>query len=209
MSGMLKSALSLDRIAARLNARSDRHRGDSDLNPGMPILKEPPVAASVLVPLVERPAGLHVILTRRTPHLSAHAGQIAFPGGRRESRDRDPIETALRETEEEIGLSRDKVSIIGRLDLYVTRTGFAVTPVVGAIETPFETARDPGEVEEIFEVPLAFLMDRANHQRHSRDVGGVPRTFFAMPYDTYYIWGATAGMIVNLADVLTAEEPAA
>ncbi len=211
MSKSSDSDLGLEEIAARLNAHAGRwsddqerggRRGDSDLNPGMGCLKDPPIPASVLVPLVERPAGLSVILTRRTAHLSAHAGQISFPGGRWEPADIDVTETALRETEEEIGVPRHKIDVMGRLDLYVTRTGYAVTPVVGRVLTPFETKPDPGEVDEVFEVPLRFLLNRANHQRHSRDIGGVKRSFYAMPYDRYYIWGATAGMIVNLADVL-------
>ena len=178
-------------------------RGDHDLNPGM----QPPrdlTLAAVLVPIIDRPEGMTVLLTKRTEHLNAHAGQISFPGGRLEPHDDGPVAAALRETEEEVGLDPDRVSIVGRLDLYITRTGYEITPVVGIVDPPFEVTPDSFEVAEVFEVPLAFLVDRANHQRHSRYYKGARRQFYAMPYDDRYIWGATAGMLVNLADVLGA-----
>jgi 8-oxo-dGTP pyrophosphatase MutT (NUDIX family) len=177
-------------------------RGDADLNPGMRPTRADLIDAAVLVPLVSRGREPSVLLTRRTAHLKAHAGQIAFPGGRRDPGDVDAVATALRETEEEVGIPPSRVRVIGRLARYVTRTGFAVTPVVGIVSPPIAPRPEPGEVDEVFEVPLAFLVDRANHQRHSRDVAGVRRSFYAMPYGDYYIWGATAGMIVNLVDVL-------
>jgi 8-oxo-dGTP pyrophosphatase MutT (NUDIX family) len=158
----------------------------------------------VLVPLVMRPEGLAVLLTQRTQHLAAHAGQISFPGGREEESDVDSIEAALRETEEEVGLPRDHIEVIGRLDTYVTSTGFEVTPVVGLVRAPYPTKLDPFEVVEIFEVPLAFIIDPANRQRQSREVKGRLRTFYVVPYQNRYIWGATAGMLVNLVEILTA-----
>jgi 8-oxo-dGTP pyrophosphatase MutT (NUDIX family) len=177
-------------------------RGDHSLVPG----GAPPAAAltpaAVLVPLVVRPEGLCVLLTQRTQHLAAHAGQISFPGGRQETSDRDSVEAALRETEEEVGLPRDHVEVIGRLDTYVTSTGFEVTPVVGLVRAPYPVKLDPFEVAEVFEVPLAFILDPENHQRHSREIRGRRRTFYVLPYRQRYIWGATAGMLVNLAEVL-------
>jgi 8-oxo-dGTP pyrophosphatase MutT (NUDIX family) len=177
-------------------------RGDHDLNPGM----TPPSAAlrpaAVLVPLVDRTEGLSVLLTQRTPHLSAHAGQISFPGGRIEESDTDAIEAALRETEEEIGLTRDRVTVIGRLDTYLTGTGFEITPVVGIIRVPFPLAIDAFEVAEVFEVPLSFVLDPNNHRRMTRNVEHRSRMFFVLPFEDRNIWGATAGMLVNLAEVL-------
>ncbi len=178
-----------------------RARGDHDLNPGMGVPAKPRPAA-VLVPIVGRPEGLTVLLTRRSDTLPVHKGQISFPGGRVEEDDVDDVETALRETEEEIGLARDRVEVIGRLDTYTTRTGFQVTPVVGLIRPPFELIPDPVEVAEIFEVPLRFVLDSGNHQRHSREWQETVRHFWVLPYQNYYIWGATAGMLVNLADVM-------
>lgn len=179
-------------------------RGDHDLNPGMRPDKSLTPAA-VLVPLVNRAEGLTAMFTRRTGHLLHHAGQISFPGGHIDPGDETPEETALRETEEETGLDRRHVEIIGRLNQYVTRTGFSITPVVALVEPPFELSPDPDEVEEVFEVPLAFLLDPANHQRHSREFEGRSRAFYAMPYEGYFIWGATAGMLIDLYEVLRQE----
>lgn len=176
-------------------------RGDHDLNPGMPVPDDPRPAA-VLVPIVDRDPGLTILLTRRSDTLPVHKGQISFPGGRVEEADDGPVATALRETEEEIGLGPDKVEVIGRLDTYTTRTGFEVIPVVGLIRPPFSVSPDPVEVAEIFEVPLAFVLDTGNHQRHSRQWQDSTRHFWVLPYMNYYIWGATAGMLVNLADVM-------
>jgi 8-oxo-dGTP pyrophosphatase MutT (NUDIX family) len=160
--------------------------------------------ASVLIPLVRRPEGLTVLLTQRTAHLSAHAGQVSFPGGSAEAEDSSPIETALRESEEEIGLLRRHVEIIGVLPDHATASKFLVTPVVGLVTPPFELQADPGEVAEIFEVPLAFLMDGMNHQRMSFELpdGGGRRSFYSMPYGRFFIWGATAGMLRNLFHLL-------
>jgi 8-oxo-dGTP pyrophosphatase MutT (NUDIX family) len=177
-------------------------RGDHNLNPDLRP-KPPLTPAAVLVPLVLREDGLTVLLTKRTAHLAAHAGQISFPGGRLEPSDPDAAAGALRETEEEIGLTRDRIEIVGRLDTYVVRTGFEVTPVVGLVTPPFTTARDEFEVAEIFEVPLSFILDPKNHQRQSRvDFGGAKREFWVFPYRDYFIWGATAGMLINLYEVL-------
>jgi 8-oxo-dGTP pyrophosphatase MutT (NUDIX family) len=178
-------------------------RGDHDLNPGMEP-RRPLVPAGVLVPLLDRSQGLTVLLTRRTEHLQAHAGQVSFPGGRLEPGDHDSVDAALREAEEEIGLARERVATVGCLDIYVTRTGFEVTPVVGIVDPPAAFHPDDFEVAEVFEVPLEFILDRANHQRHSRIYEGVERHFYVLPWANYYIWGATAGMLVNLADVLLA-----
>lgn len=181
-----------------------RRRGDHDLNPGLEP-RRPLVPAGVLVPLVERQDGLTVLLTRRAEHLQAHAGQISFPGGRVEAGDRDAIDAALREAEEEVGLGRERVAPVGCLDLYVTRTGFEVTPVVGLVDPPPAFVPDAFEVAEVFEVPLAFVLDRANYQKHSRVYEGVERHFYVLPWPNHYIWGATAGMLVNLAEVLRAQ----
>jgi 8-oxo-dGTP pyrophosphatase MutT (NUDIX family) len=153
--------------------------------------------AAVLVPVVERHDQLTVLFTRRTAHLHDHAGQISFPGGRSEA-DESALDTALRETEEEIGLARGHVEPLGELTEYVTVTGYRVTPVVALVRPPFELAPDDFEVAEIFEVPLTFLLDPANHQRNSVVYEGLQRHYYAMPYGSYYIWGATAGMLMNL-----------
>ncbi len=188
--------------AAEAAALRQATRGDHDLNPGMtpPSVELRP--AAVLVPLVDRPQGMSVLLTQRTEHLTAHAGQIAFPGGRVEPEDRDAAAAALRETEEEIGLPRERVSLIGRLDTYVTGTGFEIAPVVGIVSAPFALTVDPFEVADVFEVPLAFVLDPANHRRTERVFEERRRVFFVLPFENRNIWGATAGILVNLAEVL-------
>ena len=158
--------------------------------------------AAVLFPIVLHEAGHTVLLTQRTAHLKDHAGQIAFPGGRVEDDDLSPVHTALRETEEEIGLARQHVEILGYLPEYRTGTGFRVTPVVATVQPPFDLLPDPFEVAEVFEVPLAFLLDPENHQRHSLHYRGALRSYFAMPYGDYFIWGATGGMIRSLRERL-------
>ena len=178
-----------------------RERGDHALNAGMEPV-QPLIPAAVLVPLIDRPDELMVLLTERTSHLAHHAGQVSFPGGHIEPQDGGPKETALRETEEEIGLDRQRVTVIGRLDIYITRTGFAVQPVVGIVSPPFILKPDPHEVAEIFEVPLSFLLNRDNHQPCTAEVDGVTRHFWAIPYGGHFIWGATAGMLVDLCDIL-------
>lgn len=164
-------------------------------------------AASVLVPIVTRPEQLTVLFTRRTTHLKNHSGQISFPGGGEEPGDAHPEATALREAHEEIGLDPSCVELLGRLSDYHTRTDFRVTPVVGLVAPPFELRLDAHEVDEAFEVPLSFLLDPANHQRHAREFQGRSVPYYAIPYRDYYIWGATAGMLVNLYRYLAQEAP--
>jgi len=188
--------------AAEAAALREATRGDHDLNPGMTPPSTALRPAAVLVPLVDRPEGMSVLLTQRTPHLTAHAGQISFPGGRIEEGDADAIEAALRETEEEVGLTREHVRVIGRLDTYVTGTGFEITPVVGIIRVPFPLVIDPFEVAEAFEVPLSFVVNPRNHRRTTREFEHRTRVFFVLPYEGRNIWGATAGMLLNLAEVL-------
>jgi 8-oxo-dGTP pyrophosphatase MutT (NUDIX family) len=189
-------------VAERLAASRQGRRGDHGAHP-----PARPVPAAVLVPLIERGAELTVLLTQRTQHLTDHAGQIAFPGGRVEPGDADAVATALRETEEEVGLPGERVRVVGRLDTYLTSTGYTITPVVGLIRPPFPVEPDPFEVAEVFEVPLAFIVDPANHQRHAREYQGRRREFYVLPYGGRYIWGATAGMLVNLAQLLARDEP--
>jgi 8-oxo-dGTP pyrophosphatase MutT (NUDIX family) len=173
-----------------------------DLRERFPTLRR----AAVLVPIVQRPSGLTVLLTQRTAHLSSHPGQVSFPGGSAEQGDASPVETALRETEEEIGLARGHVEIIGELPEHVTASGFLVQPVIGLVNPPFELTAESNEVAEIFEVPLSFLMDGMNHQRMSFELpnGDGRRSFYAMPYERFFIWGATAGMLRNLFHLLRA-----
>jgi 8-oxo-dGTP pyrophosphatase MutT (NUDIX family) len=198
-----------DRIASKLRPMMDSRTyddlrpstGDHDLNPFMQDWVDPDERlkpAAVLVPLVEHNSGLTVLLTKRTDHLHHHAGQVSFPGGRVEEDDLDVIDTALRETEEEIGLNRAYVKVAGYLDDYETGTGFHITPVVGFVRLGFDSNVDDFEVAEVFEVPLNFLFDPKNHQRHSREYNGHQRQYYAMPYGEFYIWGATAGMLMNL-----------
>lgn len=167
-----------------------------------------PRAASVLVPFVAHEAGVTVLLTERTAHLHDHAGQIAFPGGRQDPEDIDAIDTALRETEEEIGLTREYIDVIGRLPEYLTGTGYRVTPVVGMVRPGFALTLDAFEVAEAFEVPLRFLMDPRNHERRRVRHGDIDRHFYAMPWQhhdrEYFIWGATAAMLRNLYRLLIA-----
>ena len=177
-------------------------RGDDDLNPDFIRDKKELRPAAVMVGLIDRPNGLHVLLTRRTENLEHHPGQISFPGGHIDKVDVSADHAALRETLEETGIGNEHINIIGHLDTYVTGTGFSITPIVGFISTQSKPVADPVEVAEIFEVPLAHFMDPANHKLHERTFEGVIRRFYAMPYDDYYIWGATAGILFNLYEVL-------
>lgn len=156
--------------------------------------------AAVLMPIILREDGPTLLLTQRNTDLRDHPGQISFPGGRMELHDLSPVETALRETEEEIGLVRHHVEVIGSLPQYLTGTGYCVTPVAGLVTPPFEVVPDPREVAEIFEVPLSFLMDGQHHQRRTVALpsNSGQRTFYTMPYERHFIWGATAGMLRNL-----------
>jgi 8-oxo-dGTP pyrophosphatase MutT (NUDIX family) len=162
--------------------------------------------AAVLVPLVLRGDGLNVLLTQRTAHLSDHAGQISFPGGRVEAADASREDTALRETEEEIGLPRTRIEVLGRLPDYEIPSGFRITPVVGWAEPPFELVPDPFEVASVFEAPLDYFLDPANYQRREYRFRGRHRHYMAIPYEGRYIWGATAGMLYSLARMLGAAQ---
>jgi len=158
--------------------------------------------AAVLIPLLLNPDGLSILLTQRTNHLRDHAGQISFPGGRMDPQDTGPHETALRESREEIGLERERVEIIGQLPEYLTVSGYSVTPIVGLVKPQAEYVLDEFEVADIFEVPLQFLMDPANHQIRVWQSDQGSRSFYAMPYKDRFIWGATAGMLRNLYHLL-------
>ena len=159
------------------------------------IAREQPVRpAAVLIPVVDHPQPT-VLLTQRAPHLTDHAGQISFPGGKIDVTDASPLATALREAEEEIGLSREFVDPIGYLDLYGTSFGFRILPTVARVRPGFSLHINKSEVDDAFEVPLSFLMDPANHQVHSREFRGMERSYYAMPFAERYIWGATAGIL--------------
>jgi 8-oxo-dGTP pyrophosphatase MutT (NUDIX family) len=190
------------RASGRLHAAAPpvHSFSDDDLNPTARMIpeNEPPKPAAVLVPLVPRADGLHLLLTERQPHLRRHAGQIAFPGGRIDDTDADAVAAALRETEEETGILPSFVEPVGFLDTYLTSTNYRVVPVVGLLRPGFTVVPQEAEVKDVFEVPLAFLMDPAHHERHSRDWQGHTRYYYAMPWQGRYIWGATAGMIRNL-----------
>lgn len=159
--------------------------------------------AAVLVPMVERDGQINLLFTQRTPHLAAHAGQISFPGGGVEAADSGREDTALRETEEEIGLARRHVQLLGALPDYLLSTGFRITPVVGWIRAPFETRPDPYEVAEIFEIPLEHFLDTGRYRRLEYHFDGRHRHYVAIPYEGRYIWGATAGMLLSLARMLS------
>ena len=171
---------------------------------GQRLSERPLRQAAVLVPLVRRPEGLAVLLTKRTEHLNDHAGQVSFPGGRTDPEDHDAIATALREAREEVGLAADEIEVIGVLPTYTTVTAYEVTPVVALLDPPRALALDPFEVAEVFEVPLAYLMDPANHRRHAAEFQGIKRQFISMPWGSdangqpYFVWGATAAMLRNL-----------
>lgn len=179
-------------------------RGDFDLNPDM-TAPGPLTQAAVLVPLLNHPSGPTVLLTQRTSGLTAHAGQISFPGGRSEPEDADAVATALREAQEEVALPPENVRVLGRLDTYIVRTGYAVVPIVGLVDPIAELRADPVEVAEIFEVPVDFFLSAEMPQTHSRRFMGRDRYFYVFPYDHRYIWGATAGMLRNFREIL---EPA-
>jgi 8-oxo-dGTP pyrophosphatase MutT (NUDIX family) len=161
-----------------------------------------PTPAAVLVALVNRPDGLQVLLTQRSASLPDHPGQISFPGGRVEADDGSAIAAALREATEEVGLDPQRVSILGELADYETVTGYRVTPIVGWVEPPFDVRPDPMEVADVFEVPLLFVLDPENHQRHFRMIGSRRRDYWAICYRERYIWGATAAMLLMLGQTL-------
>lgn len=207
MNGWDRQALR-DRLA-RAASHPGLFPGDQALGPG-PV--DPDMvrrsawrSAAVLVPLIERPDGLTMLLTRRTEALKRHAGQVAFPGGRVDPEDADPVAAALREAEEEVGLARTLVEVVGVLPPYGTATGFMVTPVVSLVAADFTPRPDPNEVADVFEVPLDVVLNPANHQEREGQWRGHTRRYFAIEHGPHRIWGATAAMIVNFSQILHAE----
>lgn len=197
----------LARIKARINAYNSDfggQQGDHVLNPHNQRRHpdQPLRPAAVLVPLVNRKNNPTVLFTQRTDHLDHHPGQVSFPGGHVDEDDANAEDTALRETEEEVGIHRRHITIIGRIDTYLTSTGFSVTPVVGVIEPPFSITPDPHEVAEVFEVPLSFLFDAGNHSRVIYRSGSEQWDTYDMPYNGYRIWGVTAGMFRNFYEII-------
>lgn len=190
------------RAATRLDASpepADAGRdGDHTLNPGFVYDEGDYRDAAVLIPVVAREPEVSLILTERTTHLSAHAGQIAFPGGKIDPTDAGPAEAAIREAHEEIGLLPGLIEPIGYLRAYYTRTGYRIVPVIGKVDPQHILTINPNEVQSAFEVPLAFLMDPQNHHQGSREFRGTIRHFYEMPYEGRYIWGITAGIIRGL-----------
>jgi 8-oxo-dGTP pyrophosphatase MutT (NUDIX family) len=174
-------------------------RGDHDLDPVLSAIAavRPIKPAAVLIPVVERDEPM-VLLTQRAVHLPDHAGQIAFPGGKIDKGDATPMAAALREADEEIGLADKYIEPIGYLDLYLTTLGYRIVPTLARVRPGFSLALNRSEVDDAFEVPLAFLMEAANHQRHSREWQGMTRTYYAIPFGERYIWGVTAGILRNL-----------
>ncbi len=179
-------------------------RGDHILNPDLKLADVAYRDAAVLIPVVARAPEPVVILTQRTPQRSAHPGQIAFPGGKIDAEDADAAAAALREAEEEIGLDRGRVDVMGFLDPYYSRTGYRIVPVVGRVDPGFGLTPNPAEVADVFEVPLAFLLDPANHRRGSRAFMGRERYFYEMPFEQRHIWGVTAGIIRALYEQVIA-----
>jgi 8-oxo-dGTP pyrophosphatase MutT (NUDIX family) len=193
--------LTLDPPAGLADPNVTPRRGDHDVDPVMLAIAavRPIKPAAVLVPIVDRPDPT-VLLTQRTTELSNHAGQIAFPGGKIDPGDASPLAAALREANEEIGLDARLVYPIGYLDVYMTTLGFRIAPTVARVDPQFKLALNPAEVHDTFEVPLAFLMQPINHQRHSREWNGMTRHYYAIPFGDRYIWGVTAGILRNLHD---------
>jgi 8-oxo-dGTP pyrophosphatase MutT (NUDIX family) len=194
-----RQKLDLNVAAASNDVSIEAPRGDHVLNPGYGPSAETIAKglrpAAVLIPIIVRDEGAQVLFTTRTDHLPSHAGQVAFPGGKIEPGDATPLSTALRETREEIGLQEKFVDPLGYLPPYQTTTGYRVTPVVGIVRPGFELVPDANEVEDIFEVPLEFLMDPVNHTKESRVWNGRARHFFVIPHGKHHIWGITAGIV--------------
>jgi 8-oxo-dGTP pyrophosphatase MutT (NUDIX family) len=200
-----RARLTLDVPAGLSDADIVPLHGDHAVDPVMHAVAavRPIRPAAVLVPVVARPEPA-LLLTLRTAHLPEHAGQISFPGGKIDSGDADPTAAALREAEEEIGLERRFADPIGYLDLYMTTLGYRIVPVLARVAPDYALRLNRGEVDEAFEVPLAFMMDVANHQQHTRDWQGMKRTVYAIPFETRNIWGVTAGILRNLYERLYA-----
>ena len=199
----------LNKLAApqaepRLRSNEDARHSSTDKNfrTSLPEKEKTLIPAAVLVPLVNRLDGITVLMTKRNENLNNHAGQISFPGGRMDHNDRNAEETALRETEEEIGLAARQIEIVGQLDNYVVGTGFLVRPIIGFIDPPFELIPQESEVAEVFEAPLSFLTNPINLKRHTREIEGSQRSYFAVQWNDYFIWGATAGKLRNLSQRL-------
>lgn len=181
--------------------------GDHVLNPGQlpPDAARAARPAAVLIGLIARERGTTVLLTQRAAALRQHSGQVAFPGGRIDGPHETPVEAALREAQEEIGLDPERVEPFGRLDTYLSGSGFRIAPIVAQVHPPFSLTFNDAEVADAFEVPFAFLMDAANHQKQSREWQGQERFYYAMPWKERYIWGVTAGIIRNLYERLVEE----
>ncbi len=195
--------LTVDHVQAALALLPSQIRSDFDLNPevkAQQLANHDKKPAAVLCGLRETNGRLHVVLTQRATHLKQHAGQVAFPVGKIDAGDVSPEAAALREAEEEVGLANHQVSVLGVLDPYLTSTGYTVTPYVGLIAPDWSPRPDPSEVDCVFEPPLDFLMDPTNRERHHYDRDGTRRYFYAMPWNGFYIWGATAGMLKGLSD---------
>ena len=198
---MRKTMIDLENISERLSKINTSLTSDNDLMENEVVRTENLTEAAVLIPIVERKNGLKVILTKRSNNLKQHPGQVSFPGGKSEKTDKSLVATALRETKEEIGINNKNVEILGQLSKHVTITGFKITPFIGKIRTGFSTKIQTSEVSEIFEVPLSYLSNPKNFRVESVKWKGKKRFFYSIPYGPYYIWGATARILKNLADL--------
>jgi 8-oxo-dGTP pyrophosphatase MutT (NUDIX family) len=197
----VRARLTLDVPAGLTDPSITPKRGDHDADPVMKKIAEvrPIRPAAVLVPIVDHPEPT-VLLTQRAQHLPDHAGQVSFPGGKIDQNDESPLASALREAEEEVGLDRKSVEPLGYLDLYMTTLGYRIVPVISRVKPGFSLTLNESEVDAVFEVPLVFLMNQANVQRHSRDWQGMTRHYYAITFGERYIWGVTAGILRNLYD---------
>jgi 8-oxo-dGTP pyrophosphatase MutT (NUDIX family) len=197
-----RAVLTREAIAERLARAREAGTGRARWLAGDQGAGQGPTPAAVLICLVERPGGPGLLLTQRTAHLRDHAGQISLPGGRAERGDASLQATALREAQEEIGLDPPQIEILGELASYDTVTGYRIHPVVGWLKPPFVLRADPYEVDEVFELPLAWVIDPANHQRRTFRRGRMTRTYYVLPYKNRFIWGATAGILINFSGLL-------